>query len=150
MEEGCCHVCPDELTLLVFTVGGVRMAVDAAQVDGMAHPDDVEIQGRETRGFHQIISFRYPVYYKAPWVLKVKGEAMPYGVMIDQPDEIVPVNLEALQPLPDIIGASGASEAIWGAMVRADGTILLLVDLYKLPRSVPVMEGSNLTHSRLT
>ena len=134
MEEGSCPVCPDELTLLVFTVGGVRMAVDTAQVDGMAHPGDVEIQGRDTRGFHQIISFRDPVCYKAPWVLQVKDEAIPYGVMIDQPDEIVPVNLDALQPLPCLIGAGGGSEAIWGAMVRADGTIILLVDLFKLPK----------------
>jgi len=134
MEGGCCSVCPEELTLLVFTVGGVRMAVDTTQVDGMSHPDDVEIQVGETRGFHQIISFRGPVCYKAPWVLKVKDEAMPYGIMIDQPEEIVPVNLDALQPLPHLIGAGGGSKAIWGAMVRADGTILLLVDLFKLPK----------------
>ncbi len=136
MEEGCCSVCPDELTLLVFTVGGVRMAVDTAQVDGMAHPEDVDIQGRETRGFHQIISFRGPVCYKTPWVLQVKDEATPYGVIIDQPEEIVPVKIEALQPLPRLIGAGGGSEAIWGAMVRTDGTILLLVDLYKLPKDI--------------
>jgi len=134
MEGGGCSVCQDELTLLVFTVGGVRMAVDTAQIDGMAHPEDVQIQGRETRGFHEIISFRGPVCYKAPWVLQVKDEIMPYGVMIDQPEEIFPVNLEALQPLPHLIGAGGGSKAIWGAMVRADGTILLLVDLYKLPK----------------
>jgi len=150
MEEGCCPVCPEELTLLVFNVGGVRIAVDTAQIDGMAHPDDVEMQGRETLGFHQIISFRDPVCYKAPWVLQVKDETMPYGVMIDQPDEIVPVNLDALQPLPYLIEAGRGSEAIWGAMIRADGTILLLVDLYKLPRSVPAMEGSNPAHSRVT
>ncbi len=148
MEEGCCSACPDELTLLVFTVGGVRMAVDTAQVDGLAHPDDVEIQGIETRGFHEIISFRGPVCYEAPWVLKVKDEAMPFGVIIDQPDEIVPVHIAAVQPLPRLIAASGGSEAIWGAMVRADGAILLLVDLYKLPkddgRSVSAMQCSNL------
>ena len=132
MEEGCCPVCPDELTLLVFTVGGVRMAVDTAQIDGMVHPGDDEIQDKETRGLHQIIPFRSPVCYKTPWVLQVKDEATPYAVMIDQPEEIVPVNIAALQPLPHLIRAGGGSEAIWGAMVRADGTILLLVDLYKL------------------
>src|SRR5208337_4185912 len=116
MEEGCGPVCADELTLLVFTVGGVRMAVDTSQVYGMAHPDDVEILGMETRGFHQIISFRGPVCYKAPWVLQVKDEKMPYCVMIDQPEEIVQVNLDALQPLPCLIGTGGGSEAIWGAM----------------------------------
>ncbi len=150
MEEACCPVCPDELNLLVFTVGGVRMAVDTAQVDGIAHPDDVEIQDRETLGFHQIISFSYPVCYKAPWVLQVKDEAAPYGVMVDQPDEIVTVNADALQPLPCLIRAGGGPAAIWGAMVRADGTILLLVDLYKLPRKVPAMKGSSLTHSGIT
>ncbi len=149
MEEGGGSVCTDELTLLVFTVGGVRMAVDTAQVYGMAHPEDVEIQGRETLGLHQIISFRGPVSYKAPWVLQLKDEAMPYGIMIDQPEEIVPVNLDALQPLPRLIRAGGGSEAIWGAMVRADGTILLLVDLYKLPKGAG-RSSSNLTHSRIT
>jgi chemotaxis signal transduction protein len=134
MEEGCCSVCQDELTLLVFTVGGVRMAVDTAQVDGMSHPEDVEMQGQVARGFHQIIPFRDTVNYKAPWVLRVKDDALPYGVIIDQPEEIVPVNLEALQPLPPLIGAGGGAEAIWGGMVRADGTIILLVDLYKLPK----------------
>jgi len=150
MEAGCGSVRQDELILLVFTVGGVRMAVDTAQVAGMAHPEDVESQGRETHGFHQIISFRDPVCYKAPWVLQVKDEAMPYGVMIDQPEEIVPVNLAALQPLPCLIGTGGGSEAIWGAMVREDGTILLLVDLYKAGRSFQGTEGGNLTHSKIT
>ena len=148
MEEGCCSACPDELTLLVFTVGGVRMAVDTSQIAGLAHPDDVEIQGMETRGFHQIIPFRGPVCYKAPWVLQVKDEAMSYGIMIDAPDEIIPANLDALQPIPCLIAAGGGSEAIWGAMIRADGVILLLVDLYKLPkddgRSVSETEGSDL------
>ncbi len=148
MTEVCSPAAQDELSLLVFTVGGVRMAVDTVQVAGLAHPDDVGIQGMETRGFHQIIPFRGPVCYKAPWVLQVKDEAMPYGVMIDQPDEIVPANLDILQPLPSLIAAGGGSEAIWGAMVRADGSIILLVDLYKLPkpdgRSVSEMEGSDL------
>jgi len=150
MEEGCTSVRPDELTLLVFSVGGVRMAVDTAQIVGMARPEDAGIQGMETRGFHQLISFRDPVCYKAPWVLQVKDEAMPYGVMIDQPEEIIPVNLETLQPLPCLIGAGRGSEAIWGAMVREDGTILLLVDLYKAGRSFQGIEDGNLTYSKIT
>jgi chemotaxis signal transduction protein len=149
MDEGCGPACNDELTLLVFTLGGVRMAVDTAQIYGMAHPEDVEIQGRETLGLHQLISFRGPVSYKATWVLQLKDEAIPYGVMIDQPEEIVPVNLDTLQPLPQLVRAGGGSEAIWGATVRADGTILLLVDLYKLPKDaarIQGMESTNLTH----
>ena len=125
--------CPDEMQILAFTVMGVRMGVDTSQIDEMLEVDQAMEQGLLTFPIHEEFPFGLSkTVYNAPKVVTLKYLQKTLAIMIDQPDEITDVAVDSIQPLPQLVAARrGGSRAIWGAVVRNEG-VILLVDLLKL------------------
>jgi hypothetical protein len=130
--------CPQELRVLIFTVRGVRIGVDADQIAEMLDLEAARARGLAIRYFHENVSFGdMPVQYHAPKVIIIKGGRAPYGMVIDAPDDIAVVSTSSIRPLPALIRGRDASRAVWGAIVNKD-EVVLLVDLYKCTdRGIP-------------
>lgn len=132
-RAACIATCPDEIQILVFTVMGVRMGVDTSQIEEMLEMDQAVSRGLSASPFHEELSFGpSSATYFAPKVITLKDQRRPLSMVIDQPDEITNVPVASIQPIPALIAArSGASRAIWGAVVSRED-VILLVDLFKL------------------
>ena len=120
-----------DMDLLTFTVDGIVLGVDTAQIGEMLKPE--QVADIKTRTLHEVLSFRTPpIVYCRPIVLVVKAEGPPYGIVVDRPDEILSVPLHSIRPLPVLMEKCGVSEAVWGFALK-DHKIIVLVDFYKLP-----------------
>jgi hypothetical protein len=126
--------CPDAMHILVFTVQGVIMGVDTSQIQALLEVDEARALGLWIRPIHEDFSFgALPVTYKAPKVLIIKDHQNFLAAMINRPDTIAEVKVGSIQGIPPLIAARpGASQSIWGAVVR-DGEVILLLDFLKLP-----------------
>ena len=126
--------CPDELQILAFTVMGVRMGIDTSQIAEMLEVGQAVSRGLSTCPIHEKILFGTSLpAYSVPKVITRKDQRRPLAMVIDQPDEILNVTIDSIQPLPQLIAAGPvAVRAIWGAVVRNDD-VILLVDFFKLP-----------------
>jgi chemotaxis signal transduction protein len=111
------------------------MAADTSQIAGMIEPDRAEAMGVKVGRLHEHMFFREnPVIYSSPRVLLIKDENAPYGIMVDRPEEIASVPLDFIRPLPPLFEPYAGSKAVWGAVVKDDG-VVLIIDFYKLPSS---------------
>lgn len=125
-------VCPEEIELLVFSMMGVRIGVDTAQVAGMLKPEDAEQQGLATIALHERLKFRgVAVSYSDPHVLVIKGDGPRYGIVIDNPEDIAFMKVDSIRPMPDIFALSGSVNALWGAVIR-DNDVIFLLDFDKM------------------
>lgn len=123
------------MEVLTFNIGGVKMGVDTSQVAAMLKPEQAEEMGIGVSGFAEKIPFRdSDITYSTPKVIVIKDEGIPYGILIDRPDDIVPVSIDDIRPLPPVVNACIGSKAIWGALLRG-AEVILLVDFYKIPNS---------------
>jgi chemotaxis signal transduction protein len=128
--------CPEEMHILIFTVQGVTMGVDTSQVEELLEVVEAEARRVPVRPIHEAFSFgALPVTYKVPKVITFKDHRGSLAALIDRPDTIAEVKVDAIQALPPLIAARpGASPSIWGAIIR-DGEVILLLDFLKLPLS---------------
>ena len=126
-----------DIHLLIFNIMGIRLGVDMEQVYQMKSPEQVdeeEFQAADFHYFHEMVPFHQEsVYYHTPRVLFLRHAECLTGVLIDQPEDIVRVPIDSIQPLPPSLGKGRKSEAIWGVALR-DGDIVLLVDFDRTDR----------------
>ncbi|MBI4691591.1 MAG: chemotaxis protein CheW [Nitrospirae bacterium] len=120
-----------ELQILTFNIGGVNMAVDTTQIGRMLEIDEAVERNLKIERLDDRISFYdIAVIYSAPKVLMI-NDKMPFGVVIDKPDDIISVPIDSLRPLPALISDSKCPKAIWGVALMND-EVVLLIDFYKL------------------
>jgi hypothetical protein len=121
-----------DLKVLIFDIMGTVMGVDLDQAERMLDLREAIERQISVYSFHEKVSFRASrIVYQEPRVLLIRDKEGAIGLLIDQPQDIVNVRTESIRPLPDLIGASGESNAIWGvALVKEE--MVLLVDLHDL------------------
>ncbi|RJQ77883.1 MAG: hypothetical protein C4519_12665 [Desulfobacteraceae bacterium] len=123
---------PEEMEILLFSLGAVRIGVDTAQIGGLISPGEAsERQVALARMDDRIGCVGGETGCPAPMVLLIKGEEMSRGLLIDRPEDIVTVKTNAIHPMPVFIQACSRTKAIWGAAIVGDEMVLLM-DLYKL------------------
>lgn len=123
---------PKEIQLLIFNIMGIRIGMDMEQIDAIIKPDQVKIKKLQVFKFHEKLPFRgEAAVYKSPRVLLLKEEKIATGIIIDQPEDIIPITIDSIQPLPSLIEATNRSSAIWGVTLINE-KVVLLVDFYKL------------------
>jgi chemotaxis signal transduction protein len=124
--------CPEEISLLTFSISGIKMGVDTEQVDEMM---DVETAGLRKLPLHYLsekLSFgERTVTYRAPVAILMKDARTPFVMVIDDPEDIAIVNVRSIRPIPMLIAQSSKSGAIWGAVIINEQVIFLL-DFQKL------------------
>jgi len=122
----------NEIELLTFSIGGVKMAVDTAQIASMLKTGQAEEGGVRIRSLLEKIPFcSTEIDYRIPHVIVIKDEGEPYGVLIDRPEDIIRVSIDEIRPLPPVIASCSSSRAIWGAVLKGQD-IILLIDFYRL------------------
>lgn len=125
----------DELRIMTFNMMGTRMGVDIRQVSQMLEPGHAT-QGLRVAHLHEGLSFGdRGISYRSPRVLLLKDEET--AVMIDQLEDIVPVDLDSIRPLPSVFDVHMKNALVWGvALIEEE--IVLLVDLFQLVAAYPL------------
>ncbi len=122
----------EKIQILIFKMNETRIGINTEQISVlMKHEEAME---REL----QIFSFQDKLPYcenytnlKSPRVLVLKEEYIASGVIIEQPEDIIHITIDSIQPLPPLIETCYRSGLFWGGTVISK-EIILLVDFYKL------------------
>jgi chemotaxis signal transduction protein len=133
-------VCPEEIRVLIFRAGGIRMGVDASDITEII--DREQAESRALKPFRLIdgaAGGNMGGTDSSINVLVTRKEGLAGAILIERPEDILTIPMDDLQPLPPLIASCGSSRALWGALVRNDEVILLL-DIDKLA-SVPDAGG---------
>ena len=102
------------------------------QISKISEPSRKKGKGAILTGFHETIGFRGENFsYRAPKSIFLKGCDEDNAILIDSPEDIIPLSVGDIQPLPYLIYCCSKQKALWGAAI-IDGEIVLLVDLQKL------------------
>lgn len=123
---------PGEIQLLMFTVMGVTIGIDAEQIAEVLDLENAEARGLTPCGFHELLSFGdMSIEYRSPKVIMIKDRSAASAFVIDMPEDIIVVSLDAIRPMPPLIASCRTAQALWGAVVKG-GEVILLADCYKL------------------
>ncbi|MDP2168717.1 MAG: chemotaxis protein CheW [Thermodesulfovibrionales bacterium] len=125
----------EEINLLFFKAGGLRMAVEASQVSEMMDAEGAANSGLPLVRLDEMLPL--PEGQTTQGKTFLIGGNKPYGVVVDSIDEIAAVGIDSLRPMPPL--AASGSVAIWGVCLRGDD-ILLLVDFQRLAGPVQAEE----------
>ncbi|GER93266.1 hypothetical protein A45J_1002 [hot springs metagenome] len=121
------------LSILVFTVSGVKMGIDTEQIIEMLDMQIAQESSANIKKLDEIIPFgKRAVSFIRPKAIRLKASEMPL-IIIEDPEDILDVNIADIRPMPFIIKMLG-SRAVWGA-VLTDSGIILLVDFYRLKKT---------------
>lgn len=131
------------MDLLIFRERGYRLGLDAIQIEEILRVQELDLQ-RDISG--SICSFyrdgvEVPVVEMAAYIglerskedeysklLLVNVEQSTWGFLIGEPEDIVPVAVEDIELLPDLIKPMIKGSGIWG-VVRGEGEMVVLIDL---------------------
>jgi chemotaxis signal transduction protein len=115
------------LNLLLFSAGGVRFGVDAAQIAGTAAVtgDDAE----KPAWLHELLEFGdRQVVYREPVILEVGTDgAGRWRVVVDAMEDIITVAVHEILPLPPPVELHVLGKGLWGVLPRG-GMMILLMD----------------------
>ena len=122
----------EEIQILIFNIMGIKLGIDTEQIYKMCQPEQLKEGDFDIFWFHEKIPFpKEKVIYESPKVILVRDEKITTGIIIDQVEDIRPIKIDSIQPLPPLIEASDSSGIIWGATLKEE-EIILIVDLYRM------------------
>ena len=133
--------CIQEIEVLLFSIMGVKLGVDTAQVKGILEMEQASDMDLPVTNIHDLIRICLePVVYKAPKVLLINRGSSPVGILVDGLEEIETVRLDRIRLMPVLIEKCAGTKAIWGSVLN-DKVVILLIDFYKLPCCNPLTES---------
>ncbi len=122
----------EEIQVLIFTLAGATLGLETSQIDEILTAGQAEERQLDFISIHELIHCTpKPLSYNSSKVILIKGSATPLGLVIEEPEAILSLAIDQIQPLPVLIASTNSSEALWGAVVIQE-EIVLLVDLGKL------------------
>ena len=127
---------PAEMDLLMFHSAGVRMAVDAGQVDCIMSSEQTEQQGICPGTLNEILGREEETSPAFSTVILYKNGGEAYGLGVDGLDAIIAVPTKAIQPIPKPLSYFAELRLFWGIVLRGND-VVLLVDLYRLKGRKP-------------
>ncbi len=120
-------------TYLLFSVTGIRFGVDTQQVSAILERQEAEDVALPCIAADAALSIEQGVVaYHQPKVLLIR-HADRFGLLVDSPEEIVDVTIDALRPLPELWRTARIETPIWGVLLYR-GDIVLLIDSHKITR----------------
>lgn len=119
------------ISLLLFSVGGVRFGCDADQAAGVTAGEAQE--GDELILFHEeLAGGAWQVNYHDPTIVTIKSDhPRPYRVMIDAMNEIASFSRYDIRLFPVLLEPFVVRRGIWGILPHK-GALVLLVDFQLL------------------
>ena len=134
----------NEIRLLIFKIMGVCFGADMEQIEEMVDFSQAEQEDWDIRRFTDAVSFRdLEIEYKKPKVILIKDNERDLGIVIDQPEDIVNINIQSIRLLPPLLENLKTVDAIWAAVFLEDD-LALLVDFYRLQESLQKKEEQKL------
>ncbi len=134
----------DSLELLLFCIDGIKLGIDATQIEALLKIEDAEAEGIKLIRFDEIAAFAgRKLSYKEPRQLLLKtGEA----IITEQPYDIINIDIDAIRPLPSLFCSSqSAGGAVWGAAIL-DAEIIMLVDFSGVGSSCALAHTSQIVN----
>ena len=120
-----------EISLVLFRAAGVKMGVDAAQIEEIVDSEEAEESGICPLHPAGLFGEDSSSSASCPKTLLHRGENGTFGLGIDELCEIKTVSVDSLRPLPAIIASLAGPRNFWGATAMGE-EIVLLVDLRRL------------------
>jgi len=129
---------PQEIDFLLFHSAGVHMAVEISQVEGIIGPAQAEQRGISFGMLNRILGTAGAASSARSKVLIFQDGDKTCGIGIDELNSILPIKIETIQPLPELLCSVAGVRPFWGAVPRGN-EVVLLIDLFRLksPISLP-------------
>jgi chemotaxis signal transduction protein len=125
--------CIQKIEILIFSVMGLKLGVDTAQVRGILEMGQASDMDLPVSNIHDLIKIcPGPVVYKSPKVLLINHGSSPFGILVDRLEVIEEIRLDRIQLMPVLIEKCTGTKAVWGSVANGEG-VILLIDFYKLP-----------------
>ncbi len=122
----------NEIELFTFNLMDICFGIDTDQISEIYELKQAKQKKIDLHWFHEKIAFqKKEMAYVSPKVVVIKDAEMKTGIVIDRPDNIAAITIDAIQPMPVIFESFSSSSPIWG-VVLDDEKIILLVDSYRL------------------
>lgn len=142
----------DHVSTLVCRVMGVGVGFDTGQINGMTDVHSVGERDCRLVTMHELFGLDAGGIdgYTRPKVLIVKGGYLPartgseeheamrdtrIGVVVDEPEEIIEVPVDALRPMPGLAGSG--SSAPWAVALMPEEMILMMDIRKTISRRMP-------------
>lgn len=121
------------LNLFLFSVGGVRFAIDAELAYGMTPYTGEEAD--DLFWFHEELGFgARAVTYTTPTVVTIRmSGGHSYRVIIDSLEDIEEFSRHDIRLFPELLEPAALQNGMWGIVVK-DDRMILLVDFERLLR----------------
>ncbi|MCP4346905.1 MAG: hypothetical protein GY795_15430 [Desulfobacterales bacterium] len=120
-----------ELQILVFNIKGCSMGTDMDHIQEIVEPDRLDRENLQIYCFHDgVLLPEGKTDYKSPMVLLIKHQERLAGVMVDDHEDILTIDIHSIYPLPPLLEACNKS-AVWGVALQGE-KIILLVDFCRL------------------
>ncbi len=122
----------EKIQILVFRMNETRIGINTEQISIMLKHEEAKERELQIFSFHDKLPFREDyTNLKSPRVLVLKEENMASGIIVEQPEDIIHITIDSIQPLPPLIETCYKSGLFWGGTV-INREIVILVDFYKL------------------
>ncbi len=122
---------PAEVDFLMFSAAGVRMAVDASQVDGIMSPGQAGEGGIAVRVLSEILGAEQAASPASQKILLYRDGGEACGIGVDSLDSIVPVPTGTIRLFTEPLLSQAGLRPFWGAVPQGKN-VVLLIDLYRL------------------
>ncbi len=122
----------DKVHILIFKVNETRIGIDTEQISIMLKHEEAKDKKLQIFGFGDNLPFRDKyANFRSPRVLVLKDENFASGIIVEQPEDIIHITVDSIQPLPSLIETCYKSGLFWGGVV-INREIVILVNLHKL------------------
>ncbi len=118
--------------ILIFKMNETRIGINMEQISIILKHEDAEERELQIFSIQDKLPFSDEyTNLKSPRVLVLKEENITSGIIVEQPEDMVHITIDSIQPLPPLIETCFRSGLFWGGTV-INGEIVLLVDFYEL------------------
>lgn len=128
----------EKVQIIVFKISETRIGINMEQISVILKHEEAKKRELQIFSFQDKLPFRVDcTNLKSPRVLVLKEENLASGIIVEQPEDIIHISIDSIQPLPPLIETYYKPGLLWGGTVL-NREIVILVDFYKL------LEGNKL------
>ena len=122
---------PREMEFLLFNTAGVHMAVDTDQVEGIIGSEQAGERAISGGALSGLLGMGPAAMAVRSKVILFRDGDETYGIGIDGIDSIIPLKIDDIQTLPELLSSMAGLRPFWGVFPRGD-SVVLLIDLFRL------------------
>ena len=120
-----------EIKILTIDMLNIHLGIDVEQIAEICEPKEAVKKGIKIFQLHEKVnSGGKDVDYISPKILVLKDDKKISGIMVNEPKDIVTINVNLIQPLPPLIDRYKSLISVWGVAVL-DNNMIVLIDIKK-------------------